>query len=61
MSSSKVSMVVRNMSESQIFLRQGVQVEWEISASPLPSAELSTEMEATLGMEALQEPKSVTT
>ena len=60
MSSSKVSMVVRNMSEFPIFLRNGVQVTWVVSASPVPPVEQSTEMEAALGMEAVQEPMSVT-
>ena len=54
-------MVVRNMSESPIFLRKGVQVAQVVSASPVPSTELFTEMEATLGMEAVQEPMSLTT
>ena len=60
MSSSKVSMLVRNMSESPIFLKKGVQVEWVVSASPVPPVELSSEMEATLGVKAMQEPMSVT-
>ena len=61
MSSSKVSVVVRNMSESPIFLKKGVQVAWVVSATPIPPVELSTQMEATLGVEAVQEPMSVTT
>ena len=60
MSSSKVSVVVRNMSESPIFLKKGVQVVLVVSASPVPSTELFTEMEAALGAEAVQEPMSVT-
>ena len=32
-----------------------------VSASPVPPTELSTEMEATLGVEAMQKPMSVTT
>ena len=59
MSSSKVSMVVRNMFESPIFLKKGVQMAWVVSASPVSPVELSTEMEATLGMEAVQEPMSL--
>ena len=55
-----MSIVVRNMSKSPIFLKKGVQVAWVVSASPEPPTELSTEMEATLGMEAVQEPMSVT-
>ena len=61
MSSSKVSVVVRNMSESPIFLKKEVQVALVVSASPVPSTELFTEMEAALGAEAVQEPMSVTT
>ena len=51
MSSSKVSMIIRNMSESPAFLKKGVQVAWVVSALPVPPAELSLEMEAALGME----------
>ena len=40
MSSSKVSVVVRNMSESSIFLKKGVQVERVVSTSPVLPAEL---------------------
>ena len=43
MSSSKVS-VVRNMSESPVFLKKGVQVARLVSASPVELAELSPEM-----------------
>ena len=53
MNSSKVSMVVRNMSKSPIFLKKGVQVAQVVSASPVPSTELSSKMEATLGVEAV--------
>ena len=60
MSSSKVPMVVRNISESPIFLKKGVQVAQVVSASPVSPVELSTEMEATLGVEAMQEPMSLT-
>ena len=60
MNSSKVSVVVRNMSESPIFLKKGLQVAQVVSASPVPPAELSSEMEAALGVEAMQEPMSVT-
>ena len=48
--SSRVSLVVRNMSDSHIFLKKGV---------PVPPTELSPEMEAALGMEAKPEPRSV--
>ena len=51
MSSSKVSVIIRNMSESPVFLKKGVQVAWVVSASLLPPVELSLEMEAALGME----------
>ena len=61
MGSSRVSMVVRNMSESPIFLKKGVQVAQVVSASPVPSTELCPGMEAALGVEATQEPMSVTT
>ena len=52
MGSSKVSVVVKNMSESAIFLGKG--------ASAVPPMELSTEMEATLVAESTWEPMSVT-
>ena len=51
MSSSKVSMIIRNMSESLVFLKKGVQVAQVVSASPVLPVELSLEMEAALGME----------
>ena len=35
MNSSKVSMVIRNMSELPIFLKEGVQVAWVVSDSPV--------------------------
>ena len=59
MSSSKVSMVVRNMSKSSIFLKKGVQVARVVSTSPIPPMELSLEMEAVLWMEDKWEPLSV--
>ena len=49
MSSSRVSMVVRNMSESSIFLKKGVQVARVVSALPIPPAELSPELEGGMG------------
>ena len=52
--SSKVSLVVRNMSDSHIFLKKGVPV-----ASPVPPTELSLEMEAVIGTEARPEPMLV--
>ena len=59
MSSSKVSIVVRNMSESPVFLKKGVQVARVVSASPVLPAELSPEMEAVLDMEDKRPPLSV--
>ena len=49
--SSKVSLVVRNISNSYIFLKKGVLVARVVSASLVPPAELSPEMETTLGVE----------
>ena len=49
--SSKVSLVVRNVSDSHIFLKKGVPVARVVSVSPMPLTELSPEMEATLGTE----------
>ena len=60
MSSSKVSVMVRNMSNCPIFLKKGIQVVWVVSASLVPLAELSSEMEAILGMETMHVPMSVT-
>ena len=58
-SSSKVSLVVRNISYSHIFLKKGVPVAWAMSASLVPPTELSPEMEAALDMESLPKPMSV--
>ena len=57
--SSRVSLMVRNMSNSHIFLKKGVLMVHVMSASPVPPTELALEMEATLGMEAKPEPMSV--
>ena len=57
--SGKVSLVVRNMSDSHIFLKKGVLVVWVVSASLVPPMELSLEIEAVLGVEARLEPMSV--
>ena len=57
--SSRLSLVVRNMSDSHIFLKKAVPVARVVSASPVPPAELSPEMEAALGVEAKPEPMSV--
>ena len=58
-SSSKVSLVVRNMSNSHLFLKKGVPVVQVMSTSPVPPTELSPEMEAVLGAEARPGPMSV--
>ena len=54
--SRRVSLVVRNMSDSRIFLKKGVPVARVVSASLVPPMELSPEMEATLGEEPRPEP-----
>ena len=55
----RVSLMVRNMSDSHIFLKKGVPVVCVISASPVPPTELLPEMEAALGMEAKPETMTV--
>ena len=57
--SGRVSLVVRNVSDSQIFLKKGVLVAWVVSAMLVSPVELSTEMEATLGEESRPELLSV--
>ena len=57
--SGRVSLVVRNMSDSQIFLKKGVPVLQVVSAMLVPPVELSPEMEAALGRESRPEPLSV--
>ena len=57
--SGKVSLMVRNMSDSYIFLKKGVPVVRVMSASLVPPTELSPEMEASLGVEARPEPMLV--
>ena len=57
--SERVSLVVRNVSDSQIFLKKGVPVARVVSAMLVSPAELSPEMEATLGEESRLEPLSV--
>ena len=49
--SRRVSLVVRNVSDSDIFLKKGVPVARVVSASLVLPVELSPEMEATLGVE----------
>ena len=57
--SEKVSLVVRNMSDSHIFPKKCVPVAWVVSVSLVPPAELSPEMEAALGVESQPKPMSV--
>ena len=57
--SGKVYLVVRNMSDTCIFLKKGVPVVQVVSASLVPPTELSPEMEAALGEEPRLEPLSV--
>ena len=57
--SGKVSLVVRNVSDSHIFLKKGVPVVRVVSASLVPPTELSPEMETMLGAESRPEPLSV--
>ena len=57
--SRRVALVVRNMSDSHIFLKKGVPVVWVVSASLVLPMELSPEMEATLGEEPRPEPLSM--
>ena len=52
-------LVVRNVSDSQIFLKKGVPVVRVVSAMLVPPAELSLEMKAALGKESRPEPLSV--
>ena len=58
-SSGRVSLVVRNVSDSQIFLKKGVLVAGVVSAMLVSPTELSSEMEAALGKESRLEPLSV--
>ena len=57
--SGRVSLVVRNVSVSHIFLKKGVLVSQVVSAMPVLPAELSPEMEAILGVETRPEPLSM--
>ena len=59
MSSSKVSVIVRNMLESPVFLKKGMQVARVVSASPVELAEPSPEMEVMLGSEDKRQSLSV--
>ena len=55
----RVSLLVRNMSDSHIFLKKGVPVARVMLASLVPPTELLLEMEAALGTEARPEPMSM--
>ena len=57
--SGKLSLVVRNVSDSHIFLKKGVPVARVVLASLVQPIELSPEMEAALGVESRPEPLSV--
>ena len=61
MSSSKVSIVGRNMSDSPIFLKKGVRVAHLVSTLPVLPVELTPKMEATLGTEVVHAPMTVVT
>ena len=61
MSSSKVSIVVRNMLDSPIFLKKGVNMVCLVSALPVPPVELTSKMERALETEAAHEPMMVAT
>ena len=54
-----MSLVVRNVSDSQIFLKKGLLVARVVSTTLVSPTELSPEMEATLGEESRLEPLSV--
>ena len=60
MRSSKVSVVVRNMLDSPIYLKKGVWLAHVVSASLVPPVELSPKMEAALRAEIACEPMMVT-
>ena len=57
--SGRGSLVVRNVSDSQIFLKKGVPVAQVVSTTLVSPTELSLEIEATLGEESKPEPLSV--
>ena len=59
MGSSKVSVVVCNMSDSPIYLKKGMRIACMESALPVPPAELSPRVQAALGEEMQPEPLSV--
>ena len=57
--SGRMSLVVRNTSDSHTFLKKGVPVAWVVSTSLVLPIKLSPEMEATLGVESQPKPMSV--
>ena len=57
--SGRVSLVVRNVSDSQIFLKKGLPVARVVYVMLVSPMELSPEMESTLGEESRPEPLSV--
>ena len=59
MGSSKVSVVVHNISDSPIYLKKGMRIACMESALPIAPAELSPEVQAALGNETWSEPLSV--
>ena len=58
-SSARVSLIVRNVSDSHIFLKKGVPMVQVVSASLVLLAELSPEMEAALGVKSRPKPMSL--
>ena len=56
-----VSIIIRNLSDSPIFLKKGVSVAHLVLASPVPPMELSPKMEAALGTETACESLMVAT
>ena len=59
MGSNKVSVVVRNMSDSPIYLKKGVQIACMVSTAPVLHVGLSPEREATIGAKAQWETMSL--
>ena len=57
--SSKVYVVVHNMSDSPIYLKKGMRIAFMESVLPVPPAALSQEVQAALGEERQPEPLSV--
>ena len=57
--SSKVSIVVRNVSESSIYLKRGIQVTHLVPAMPVPSSAPALVSEGAMALEAVVEPLSM--